>query len=128
MTIEEKRAAIKNHCHQMEGCGECKLFEFTKYAHGCAQDVTEIEIEANYAHLFGDSTSEVDHPSHYAGEKYECIEVMREVFGDEVVNSFCLCNAFKYLWRCDKKHDNSTTDLKKARYYIDHLINHLGGA
>ena len=72
--------------------------------------------------------TDIEHPSHYAGEKYECIEVMREVFGDEAVNSFCLCNAFKYLWRCNKKHDDATTDLKKARYYIDNLINHLGGA
>jgi hypothetical protein len=112
MTVEENRNAIREYCKK--------------------SGITEEQLEANYPYLFGKTPDEakdsITHPSHYAGEKYECIEVMREVFGDEAVNSFCLCNAFKYLWRCNKKHDDATTDLKKARYYIDHLINHLGGA
>lgn len=131
MTIEEKRDAIEDYCRK-QNCGVdgyCKLYTVLSGKDiGCYTGITDEQLEANYAHLFGDHTSEIEHPSHYAGEKYECIEVMREVFGNEAVNSFCLCNAFKYLWRCNKKHDDATTDLKKARYYIDHLINHLGGA
>lgn len=131
MTIEEKRKAIEDYCnkHNCGSAGNCKLYQLRRGTNiACYSSVTDEQLEANYAFLFDDSTSEVEHPSHYAGEKYECIEVMREVFGDEAVNSFCLCNAFKYLWRCNKKHDDATIDLKKARYYIDRLINHLGGA
>ena len=65
---------------------------------------------------------EVSHPSHYAG-KYECIDVMEEIFGKEAVADFCLCNSFKHLWRCKQKHETPLTDLKKARFYIDWIIN-----
>jgi hypothetical protein len=30
----------------------------------------------------------VEHPSHYISEKYECIDVMKDVFGDEAVENF----------------------------------------
>ena len=41
----------------------------------------------------------VTHPAHYCTGKYECIEVMTEVFGVEAVQAFCRLNAFKYLFR-----------------------------
>jgi hypothetical protein len=134
MTVEQKRASIVAHCASSY-CNDCKLFDIYGGNGHCWLKATDEEIDKNFSYLFSnegikpdETASAIEHPSHYAGEKYECIEVMREVFGDEAVNSFCLCNAFKYLWRCNKKHDDATTDLKKARYYIDHLINHLGGA
>ena len=69
----------------------------------------------------------VNSPRHYADGKYECIEVMREVFGEDAVKDFCLLNAFKYLWRCNKKHDEPTTDVRKAAYYINKYLE-LSGA
>ena len=32
---------------------------------------------------------------------------------------FCLCNAFKYLWRY--KNKNGAEDIKKARWYLDYV-------
>ena len=61
----------------------------------------------------------VNHPDHYIS-KYECIDVMEEVFGSQAVKDFCICNAFKYLWRYKKK--NGIEDLKKARWYLDKEI------
>lgn len=61
----------------------------------------------------------VNHPSHYTG-KYECIDVMQDVFGDEATNDFCLCNAFKYIWRARKK--NGLEDVKKAVWYLNKYI------
>ena len=61
----------------------------------------------------------VNHPSHYTG-KYECIDVMRDVFGDEATNDFCLCNAFKYIWRARKK--NGLEDVKKAVWYLNKYV------
>lgn len=58
----------------------------------------------------------VNHPSHYKGEKFECIEVMLEVFGVEAVRNFCLLNTFKYLWRSNKK--NGKEDISKAEWYL----------
>lgn len=63
----------------------------------------------------------VNHPSHYELGKYQCIDVMDEVFGEEAVNNFCLLNAFKYLWRSNRK--NGLEDLQKARWYLNRLIN-----
>lgn len=61
----------------------------------------------------------VNHPSHYTG-RYECIDVMQDVFGDEATDNFCLCNAFKYIWRARKK--NGLEDVKKAVWYLNKYI------
>lgn len=63
----------------------------------------------------------VNHPDHYQAGGLECIDVMEKVFGKSATADFCRLNAFKYLWRSDKK--NSTIeDMKKARFYIDRYI------
>ena len=72
----------------------------------------------NYVRVDG-SISPVNHPKHYDG-KYECIEVMRDVFGEDAVKSFCILNAFKYIWRHNKK--NGTEDLKKAKWYLEFIL------
>ena len=62
----------------------------------------------------------INHPSHYEIEGYECIDAMEITQGREAVKSFCLCNAYKYLWR--HKNKNGLEDLKKARWYLDRYI------
>ena len=62
----------------------------------------------------------VDHPPHYETGRFKCIEVMEEALGREEVKDFCLCNAFKYLYRCSRK--NGLEDLKKARWYLNKRI------
>lgn len=66
-------------------------------------------------------TDNVNHPSHYETGKFECIEVMEEALGTEAVKGFCLCNAFKYIYRCRNK--NGIEDIKKADWYLKKLIN-----
>lgn len=62
----------------------------------------------------------VNHPSHYETGKFECIDVMLETQGIEAVKNFCICNAFKYLYRhCGK---NGLEDVKKAGWYIRKYI------
>lgn len=58
----------------------------------------------------------VNHPSHYKGNKFECIDVMLDTFSKEEVEAFCKLNAFKYLYRANKK--NGMEDMKKAEWYI----------
>lgn len=62
----------------------------------------------------------VNHPSHYETGKFECIDVMEEALGRDVVKDFCIGNAFKYLYRAKRK--NGLEDLKKARWYLDRVI------
>lgn len=62
----------------------------------------------------------VNHPHHYCTGKYECIDVMIEIFGVEAVKTFCLLNAFKYIYRHNNK--NGLEDIKKAKWYIDKYI------
>ena len=63
---------------------------------------------------------EINHPDRYAGGKFECIEVMADVFGKEAVKDFCLLNAFKYIWRQEKK--GGVEDVKKAVWYLNKYI------
>lgn len=65
----------------------------------------------------------VNRPAHYTSGGVECIDAMQAAFGDEAVKDFCLCNAFKYLWRHRQK--NGVEDLKKARWYLNRLITEM---
>lgn len=58
----------------------------------------------------------VNHPSHYKAGDLECFEVMLQLYGREAMMAFCMCNAFKYQWRCNKK-GNLNQDLEKAIFY-----------
>lgn len=62
----------------------------------------------------------VNHPHHYETGKYECIDVMIETQGNEAVKDFCICNAFKYIYR--HKNKNGVEDIKKAIWYLKKFI------
>ena len=53
----------------------------------------------------------VNHPAHYESGQFECIDVMLETQGAEAVKDFCICNAFKYLYRHRRK--NGAEDIAK---------------
>ena len=80
--------------------------------------------ENNYDDLYEDEPKNkpdlVNHPSHYETGKFECIEVMEEALGRDVVKGFCIGNAFKYLYRAKRK--NGLEDLKKAQWYLNRVI------
>ena len=59
----------------------------------------------------------VNHPPHYNTGKFESIDVMMETQGVEAVQDFCMCNAFKYIYR--HKFKNGIEDIRKAKWYID---------
>lgn len=68
-------------------------------------------------------TDHVNRPAHYTSGGIECIDAMQAAFGVEAVKDFCLCNAFKYLWRHREK--GGLEDLKKARWYLNRLIREM---
>lgn len=69
----------------------------------------------------GQKIDNVNHPAHYeATTSIECIEAMELIFDWYDVQTFCLCNAFKYIWR--HKHKGGLEDLDKAQWYINHAV------
>lgn len=59
-------------------------------------------------------------PSYYGGT--DCFDAMVKAYGEGPVYAFCKCNAFKYLWRADKKHKFPLEDLRKAMWYLDKAL------
>lgn len=115
-------------CYEQKICTECwkktelvsddDVFRLTRKAF-----TTDEEYEEYLRRCEETETPEkpdpVNHPNHYQGA-HECIEVMRHMFGDAAVRSFCKCNAFKYRFRADRK--NGAEDIAKAEWYEDYLI------
>ena len=66
----------------------------------------------------------VNHPAHYniTGKK-ECIEQMREDYGDYITAIFCLTNIYKYMYRAG--HKTRTDDFAKSRWYWDYVNTEL---
>ena len=62
----------------------------------------------------------VNHPAHYETGRFECIDVMEEALGTSVVQNFCICNAFKYLYRANRK--NGVEDVAKAKWYLEKFL------
>lgn len=62
----------------------------------------------------------INHPTHYETGEFECIDVMLETQGKKVVQGFCIGNAFKYLYRHNRK--NGTEDIEKARWYLNKYL------
>lgn len=67
-----------------------------------------------------EESDNINHPSHYETGQFECIDVMLETQGGKAVKGFCMCNAFKYLYRASRK--NGLEDYKKAQWYLNKLI------
>lgn len=84
-------------------------------------DINRLKEEGLYPERTLDN---VNHPSHYEDllEDYECIDAMVLLFGKEQTISFCRLNAFKYIFRHEKK--NGKEDLDKAEWYL-HKIEEL---
>lgn len=93
-----------------------------KYTMGfCKEDDKQMLKESMDNYIPQVEVDNVNHPKHYEG-KIECINAMQEVLGKDGTISFCIGNAFKYIWRCRKKHETPMEDLKKCRWYIDKAL------
>ena len=82
--------------------------------------------------MTGSSTDMVNHPPHYASSKIECIDAMEAMTGQNRDYKTFLTGhmmylwqvIFKYIWRFPYK-ENPVEDLKKAKFYLERLINRL---
>lgn len=93
-----------------------------KYTMGfCKEDDKQALKEQMDNYIPQVEVDNVNHPKHYEG-KIECINAMQEVLGKDGTISFCIGNAFKYIWRCRKKHETPIEDLEKCRWYINKAL------
>lgn len=118
MTVDEKRYLLKKLCNEMR-CSECPYDSDDSWCY----DYTEESLPENMLDEviagFPNATTTVDNvnrPPHYTQGGIECIDAMTAAFGKEAVMHFCICNAFKYIWRSE--HKNGQEDLDKANWYI----------
>lgn len=132
MTIEEKRLAIKNYCDSKSFCSHdqehpCPLMYGSDINDNYCweEECPDKGIEHNFELVSAmpdyngpkETPSAVNHPSHYNQGGIECIDAMVSAFGKEAVGNFCICNAFKYVWRAKQK--NGEEDLDKAIWYLN---------
>ena len=130
MMIEKMNDIIQAFCKD-GGCDKCEIEalcnscsgEFIDHAEECRAAFEIIKALANTPDEAANPAHDsVNHPSHYETGKFECIEVMREALGEDVVKGFCLGNAFKYLYRCMSKHQSPLEDVRKAIWYLDKFV------
>lgn len=68
----------------------------------------------------------VSHPAHYQSNGMEVIDVIESFTSDLTgIEAVDTANVIKYI--CRWKHKNGIQDLEKARWYLEHLIEHMKG-
>ena len=76
------------------------------------------KVMGAYEHYF--DFDPVDKPSHYADKEIEVIDYIQDTLSDEEFEGYCMGNVIKYVSRYKRK--NGLEDLKKARYYLNKVI------
>ena len=123
MTAQEAREKYGNSHDGYVSCYECPIYDKCQMEAATGRSDCWEEIAKQLTDDFLASTPDnVNHPKHYETGKYECIDVMVEAIGCDAVKGFCLCNAFKYIYRCTNKHETPTEDVKKAVWYLNKFL------
>ena len=151
MTREEKEVFLDSWCNMISHCKRCPSRLQALCGEKLRDDYTDEELDGVLADIGeklirlrgplplegvqenSDKETEeifadfdvVNRPAHYTKTSIECIDAMRETQGDEAVKAFCVCNAFKYLWRHNRK--NGDEDIKKANWYLNKAVEIMEG-
>lgn len=110
VTIE----SIDSHGYRIKECDKGKIWVDEMFYEPDTPSI-ELKIDSDKSH------DPVSNPSHYTSGGIECIDAMIAAYGKETVSHFCICNAFKYLWRHLQK-GNAKQDCKKAQWYINKYL------
>ena len=134
MTREEKVALFDDLCLK-KGIGLVECKSCSKYLNDLcsrkrSEEFTDEELDIGLAHLQKGANVQhefdvVSRPAHYTKTSIECIDAMIETQGKEAVRCYCVCNAFKYLWRHNSK--NGDEDIKKANWYLNKAVELMEG-
>lgn len=127
MTSPKKNSevSIMSNTDFADKCRECgayigkELMKMKEEIEKSENDKAKTFAELYSSLLTPEAKDDPVHPSHYGG-KIQCWDAMEEAFGIQETMIFCKLNAFKYLWRCDRK--NGTEDIKKAKVYLEKYL------
>ena len=104
-------------CHNKESCcygeykdynGFCGWFEPANAETNVAAEIWKAQ-----------NHDAVNHPNHYCKGGVECLDAIKAALGDKY-EGFLAGNVLKYVYRYPDK--NGVEDCKKARFYLDKLI------
>lgn len=74
---------------------------------------------------FRDTSEDKINPDHYKVGGIETFNILRAKLSPTQLAGFCKGNVLKYITRAD--HKDKVDDLKKAKWYLDKLIEELDG-
>lgn len=100
------------HQNHIEKCLKCECIDECVSEQGIREDIQKKIDESGV-----EPEDMVNSPSHYRQHKFESIDEMIIVFGEEAVYYFCICNAWKYRNRAPYK-GKQEEDNKKADWYL----------
>lgn len=125
MTVENLSERTKNilkNCGGDRDCFRCPYKDYTNCETALIDDIAGELLKSEHIEP---QEAAIDHPAHYQGE-FECIDLMREIYGDEAVRHFCICNAYKYRFRAGAKQgETAQSDIAKAEWYEAYVMEHM---
>ena len=124
MTREEKAKKIEEFCLRPFAGGGIKCFQcpLSRVVDGENCYSEGANIDRNYEILFGAELGDpVNKASHYNDGGIECIDAIEASMPPLEYAGFLKGQVLKYVWRYRLK-GKPAEDLKKARYYLDRLI------
>lgn len=84
------------------------------------QEWDEVTRKLREDKTYGD---DVDSPFHYNNGNIECIDAIKAASTKEEFEGYVRANVLKYVWRF--RYKDNIKDLRKARWYLDKLIDSL---
>jgi len=84
------------------------------------QEWDEVTRKLREDKTYGD---DVDSPFHYNNGNIECIDAIKAASTKEEFEGYARANVLKYVWRF--RYKDNIKDLRKARWYLDKLIDSL---
>ena len=108
---------VDEECEKHKTCLDCPIW--SKNDNECL--VTVYASGSDYK-----TKDNVNQPKHYLKGSMECIDVIRAITSDlNGTDAYYVGNIIKYVWRYNNK--NGLEDLRKAKHYLEWLIESLEG-
>ena len=125
MKLKEKVMKLHQYCCGSNGCEECEHKDNPYCTNYDVFKAPKKVINEWYNLFFGNPENDaVNHPSHYADGKIECIDYIQDKLTKEEFQGYCKGNALKYISRAGKKNpDKYNEDLQKAIWYLKRATN-----
>ena len=128
-TVEQELAALKNRRARILATLNGAEPDQDTWEEMCEINERMATLEKMLGEPASSEKSAVDHPSHYTSGGIECIDAMKAMLAGyeqamiatKFYWHFLSGQVLKYLWRWPLK-ERPLQDLKKARWYLDRLI------